>query len=190
MIVFMLLACEETKTDTDNPDSTDTSSYHIQTSSLDTMEDCETFTDSDGTYPREAATAYASGLFTVDGSDISGTEKIHLLPTAAWGNEASSQPDWEPCEIIWTVTGTEDPEGVVSVSATYQGGLSTCPEYINEFYDEDFTNTYNIVRNSDGSSIWKYTNGNPIGEGGYTETSLDFLSEPKCENLGNVQTPQ
>ena len=189
MIVFLLLACGDAKTN-DSENNIGGDSYHVDTSSLAKIEECEEFTDNDGTYPREAATAYASGQFDIDGTDISGIEKLHLLPTDAWGNEASSQPDWDPCEIIWTVTGTEGPAGVISVTASYQGGLSTCPEYISGFYDEDFSNTYNLTRNADGSAVWMYSNGTEFGEGSHSDSSLDFLSDPKCENLGNIQTPQ
>ena len=191
MIIFLLLACGDAKkNDSDNNIEPSSDSYHVDISSLTKIEECEEFTDNDGTYPREAATVYASGQFSIEGSDISGIEKLHLLPTEAWSYAASSQPDWEPCEIIWTIRGTEDPIGVISITASYQGGLTTCPEYISGFYDETFNNTYNITRNADGSAVWMYSNGTEFGEGSYTDSSLDFLSDPKCENLGNIQTPQ
>ena len=185
MIIFMLLACGDTKENTDASDG----SYPVQTSSLSKMEDCETFTDeNENVFPKEAATAYASGKYTISGANITGTEKVHLLPTEAWSNENSSKPAWEACEIVWSVIATEETEGTLIVDASYMSGQTTCPDYISDFYDDDFDNTYTLIRNGDGSIVWKYPSGGNIGEGSYTETSMDYLSEPKCENLGNVQT--
>ena len=186
MLFLMIFACSD-KTDTDDIDGVDTSS-------LSKIEECETFEDTDGSvYPREAATAYAWGEYIINGSSITGTEKIYLLPTDAWENEVSSQPDWEDCELVWAISAEEvDPtvgNYALSVTATFQAGQSTCPDFAIEMYDDDFTSTYNIELADDGTSTWYYaSSGNQFGVGTHTATSLNFLSDPVCESIGNVQT--
>ena len=195
MIIFMLFACGDGKTDSDSDSNSNTdSSYHIQTTDLDILEACETFTDTDGSvYPKEAATAYASGQYTINETELTGTEKIHLIPTAAWANDVSSQPDWEPCEVVWSVVGTEiTPTAgnyAISVTGTFMEGASNCPDFVKEAYNQDFSSSYNISLESSGTSVWSYqSSGNTFGEGTHSDTGLTFLSDAVCENLGNVQT--
>ena len=189
MIIFMLFACGESKSNDPN-----IGDYPVETSELDALDGCDTFTDTDGSvYPKEAATAYASGLYTISGSELTGTEKIHLIPTDAWSNAGSSQPDWEPCELIWSVIGSEitptSGDYAIAVTATFQPGSSSCPDFVKEAYNSDFSSNYNIARDGSGNATWTYqSSGTTFGEGTYTDTSLNFLSEPVCENLGNVQT--
>jgi hypothetical protein len=185
----MMFACGDKNTNNDG-----TNIDGVDQSELSKMEACETFEDEDGSvYPREAATAYAWGAYDISGTVISGTEKIYFLPTDAWGNEGASQADWDDCELVWSVNAEQVESNLVdlslSVSATFQEGMSTCPDFVIEMYNENFTNTYNITKNSDGTSTWYYAgSGNEIGKGTFSDTEVTFLSDPVCETLGNVQT--
>ena len=94
---------------------------------------------------------------------------------------------------MWAVSAEEvDPtvgNYALSVTATFQAGQSTCPDFTIDMYDDDFTSTYNIELADDGTSTWYYaSSGNQFGVGTHSATSLNFLSDPVCESIGNVQT--
>lgn len=135
----------------------------------------------------EGADSHFVGSFTVDGSQVRGTERwlLHanskLQASKLWG--AGSD-----CEVRWMIVGTTtapqhcgDCDLGLQLSASVDKTGSTCPEDMVE-REESFEVRYDVRRASDGVAyIYFAQSGKLLGQGYHKGGQLAYVTQHQCK---------
>ncbi len=128
------------------------------------------------------ATTYYSGSYGHDGANLEGTEVWHIFPNAL----ATNLPN--PCVVVWNGTGTLNSlsagQWTVNVTMDVDLAATTCPADPSgvTIYDgdENFTETYLVTENPNGTTSFAFLSGSTFGEGHHGGQAWNWVSEANC----------
>ncbi len=117
-----------------------------------------------------------------DGQHWSGFEEWLLFANESWRETGVSD-----CGITWRTEAIESSPGrcaacdvTVSVAATVDLAATSCPEGLWES-DANYTVTYDVMWNDDGTSSWYFaSSGAAMGVGSHAEGAMNYLTSRTC----------
>ena len=130
------------------------------------------------------ATSYFVGNFAIDGDEVSGFEAWVLFANDTW-----SAGEGYDCQFVWASQGSKvAPQCLgcaygLEMHMTMDMVGSNCVAGLKNATASDsaeFDITYD-VEVKDGKSTFYFENGNVLGTGTATESTITYVSEPACK---------
>lgn len=134
--------------------------------------------------PAAGATGYFVGDYSISGSTFQGVEDWVLFANQAWIDAADTGRD---CTMRWNVVGNvEEPSSCIGctdelvVQATFDAGVSDCPEGLEQYEGTDFVTRYYVNASDPNNASFSFESGTEFASGVLSSARGAYLTEYSC----------
>ena len=131
------------------------------------------------------AADYFYNEFSINGSDVIGSETWILYPNKKMAPKWANEGVQGSCKVTWNLKGKTQPvgrKGDLGIRVVNELITTTCPkEIVNKYEDTGKTITYDVLRSSDGTAKFFFSrSGKYVGSGHHKGDNLQFITEKSC----------